>query len=569
VPRNSQSLQRKAIAEQQADRPEREAEQVADAVMGARAESIGDRLRGAALGAGVHRHGTFEPPPPAVSGVIGSSGRPIEPVARGLMEARFGFSFDRVRIHDDANAARSASAIGARAYTVGEHVVFGSGQYAPASDAGRRLLAHELAHVAQQSVAGVRGLQLQPLAAPAATAAGPDAIADRVIALLTVKDEIAGVGDLGGAFAILTGLGSEQLVQVLERIDARAMLGVLRGGLGYAGNDRARQEAFTLAVLYRHDRLLDAECDAAHGIVGSLSASDQALVASALAQLPEHRRQLFLNGPQAEATRLQDTQVAFWEEKRKAAEQTAKHPVTTGDVVQKDVESGALKPAPTAAWTGLPEPVKDKWKNERAPAAFSKVLASIKGTELEGVMKGHNLVFDPEAILHRGAYAYQAGNDLVCGMTFVQDAEADPKNVWPILAHEIGGHFAYGTSYADSFIYRARDRLPESDRKQWTDTPEGRGAFFDAYAYNETEIFAALRQRRYDVPVTGQAPTHGALRPDANIEGRLSQMDRAFPKAVAEAILDELDRKVQRDTTILDRDKQHFLEQVKEHGYSL
>jgi hypothetical protein len=67
------------------------------------------------------------------------------------METRLGHDFSRVRVHADAPAAESARAVGARAYTVGRDVVFGREGYAPDSAAGRRLLAHELAHVVQQS----------------------------------------------------------------------------------------------------------------------------------------------------------------------------------------------------------------------------------------------------------------------------------------------------------------------------------------------------------------------------------------------------------------------------------
>jgi outer membrane protein OmpA-like peptidoglycan-associated protein len=58
--------------------------------------------------------------------------------------------FGQVRVHTDARAAESASAVGALAYTVGQDIVFGAGQYQPQSTAGKRLLAHELAHVVQQ-----------------------------------------------------------------------------------------------------------------------------------------------------------------------------------------------------------------------------------------------------------------------------------------------------------------------------------------------------------------------------------------------------------------------------------
>jgi hypothetical protein len=68
------------------------------------------------------------------------------------MENRLGHDFSRVRVHVDSRAAHSAEAVAAHAYTVGSHVVFGSGRYSPGSDHGDRLLAHELTHVIQQGV---------------------------------------------------------------------------------------------------------------------------------------------------------------------------------------------------------------------------------------------------------------------------------------------------------------------------------------------------------------------------------------------------------------------------------
>ena len=69
------------------------------------------------------------------------------------MEDRLGFDFSRVRVHTDAQAAQSARAVGARAYTIGSDVVFGAGEYAPRSREGQRLIAHELTHVRQQASA--------------------------------------------------------------------------------------------------------------------------------------------------------------------------------------------------------------------------------------------------------------------------------------------------------------------------------------------------------------------------------------------------------------------------------
>jgi hypothetical protein len=67
------------------------------------------------------------------------------------MEARFGSDFSDVRIHADREAARSAASLEARAYTFKNHLVFGAGEYAPHTGAGRRLIAHELAHTVQQA----------------------------------------------------------------------------------------------------------------------------------------------------------------------------------------------------------------------------------------------------------------------------------------------------------------------------------------------------------------------------------------------------------------------------------
>ncbi len=85
----------------------------------------------------------------AGGGPVPGGGHRLDVVTRAWMEPRFGASFGSVRIHDGSEAARYASAFAAHAYTFGEHVVFGAGQYRPGSEAGRQLIAHELAHVLQ------------------------------------------------------------------------------------------------------------------------------------------------------------------------------------------------------------------------------------------------------------------------------------------------------------------------------------------------------------------------------------------------------------------------------------
>lgn len=88
--------------------------------------------------------------PPIVHEVLRSPGQQLDAASRAFFEPRFGHNFGHVRVHADPKAAASARAVNALAYTVGQDVVFGEGRFAPNSAAGRRLLAHELAHTVQQ-----------------------------------------------------------------------------------------------------------------------------------------------------------------------------------------------------------------------------------------------------------------------------------------------------------------------------------------------------------------------------------------------------------------------------------
>ena len=94
--------------------------------------------------------------PPLIASKQGrSTGQPLETAVRSAIESRFGHDFSKVRVHSDPEAARSAQAIGARAFTLGDDIVFGGGEYRPDLKKGQELLVHELAHVVQQERAGV------------------------------------------------------------------------------------------------------------------------------------------------------------------------------------------------------------------------------------------------------------------------------------------------------------------------------------------------------------------------------------------------------------------------------
>ena len=90
--------------------------------------------------------------------VVGKGGgSPLPAPVRAEMEQGLGADFSSVRVHTDGNAAASAQAVQAKAYTVGDDIVFNHGAYSPDSDSGRHTLAHELTHVVQQRSGPVDG----------------------------------------------------------------------------------------------------------------------------------------------------------------------------------------------------------------------------------------------------------------------------------------------------------------------------------------------------------------------------------------------------------------------------
>jgi hypothetical protein len=132
--------------------------------------------------------------PQIVSDVLRSPGHPLDSSTRAFFEPRFGHDFSHVRIHTDPEAAESARAINALAYTAGHHLVFGPHQYSPTASSSCHLIAHELAHFVQQRfVANSPVLWRQPAPDIQSPPSGPVEISGRSqyrgpeVAELTVK----------------------------------------------------------------------------------------------------------------------------------------------------------------------------------------------------------------------------------------------------------------------------------------------------------------------------------------------------------------------------------------------
>lgn len=284
---------------------------------------------------------------------------------------------------------------------------------------------------------------------------------------------------------------------------------------------------------------------------------------------------------QKEIERLGKLQWGYFEKKRKEkeaalkkkAEEDAKKKglpppkkapkVSTSEIIEDEVKKGAFKKkSPTHAWTKLSRKDQARWKKDAANA-WAAVKKQVKGTELESVMKGVSYTFEPETALKNGWYAWQSGNKLAFGMSWVKNAKADPRNVLPNIAHELGGHREYGTTYVSEIMDAMLKHVPKSQRKDWKPGGKLRQGFFETFGYTETEIYSELRERRYSKPKSGYKPTTGGDKPEADIPAQLKKIKSRLDPQVAKAVVKELRKRIQKSSEILDRDKKFFDEQVK------
>jgi hypothetical protein len=144
-------------------------------------------------------------------------GEPLSESVRAFFEPRFGRDFSQVRVHTGVQAAAAAHSINALAYTIGNYIVFGAGQFAPETPAGRRLLAHELTHV-RQNARGAAGPPVQRYEGPEHQDLG-DADLQELLQFLQTEE--------GASWAQNIGMDRDQLVAQITR-DPQRQGGLIR-----------------------------------------------------------------------------------------------------------------------------------------------------------------------------------------------------------------------------------------------------------------------------------------------------------------------------------------------------
>ena len=153
-------IQAKLKVNEPGDSYEQEADRISGHVLATPARSGVDGARQIRRDVG-QSSGEAGTAPGSVQDALVGPGDPLEPELCREMEHRFGHDFSQVRVHLGATAEQSVRDVNARAYTVGNKMVFGAGEFNPGTREGRRLLAHELTHVVQQSNAQAHVIRRQ------------------------------------------------------------------------------------------------------------------------------------------------------------------------------------------------------------------------------------------------------------------------------------------------------------------------------------------------------------------------------------------------------------------------
>jgi hypothetical protein len=196
------------------DALEREADEAAQVALQGRHVTLHAAIPTVAIA----RTQAIDPRNRLVQRAIAGAGQPLNEAARKVMQSRFGCDFSQVRVHDDADADAATTSLSARAFAAGPHIVFRRNAYQPNTREGLRLLAHELAHVAQQRRAGLaRDLlfvqradrisataQTRTLPAPPVRSFGPEE------SPLGEINQIRKTSDLAGLMAMTPALAAPQ-----------------------------------------------------------------------------------------------------------------------------------------------------------------------------------------------------------------------------------------------------------------------------------------------------------------------------------------------------------------------
>lgn len=569
---------------------EQEADRVADQVLAMPENSTVSaappriqRYTGQATGETGTATGETGTAPASVDRVLASSGRPLDATLQQDMGQRFGHDFSRVRVHSGSEAEQSARDVSAHAYTVGYNLIFGAGQFAPETHAGRRLIAHELTHVVQQSSSdGDRTepnnwkLGLSPIMAN-----------DQATELEANRIESQGQGGKPGYVVARTPVGIARKPKAVGNPELELNI-ILAFDPMTAEHARRGFEAYSKLLDKKRKEIFDK-----HVKTGGIKRWMFALSKTDATENFVLEVMQVLRWVEEEATRaaagLSDADIAEAQAKFKIAEAKtaaeaeakAKAPmkpppkVTPKDIEEqrkKKVESTSIAPPKIIGWDKKPQAERDKWE-QRGKDVVKNVLALVAKKFPDVKLTAANFVADFRGVEARGAGVLAYGQtgpksvrQAVFGYAFVEAAEADPAYVLSVVMHEIFGHpeyGPYGTEYHLVLYDLAQSKMPGYTKP--AAGTQARRAEIDAYAYQETEIYSLLRSLPFHTPIAAKDLGKGlvSIDPKATVTARIGLIKTQWKAEIAVALLRGLHQRLLFDPRISGLAMNAFEEGVK------
>lgn len=575
----STSTQAKEDARQQAESANRPAEPAGPA--GPQADILA--LQQAAGNQAVSRllqTGPTTDSPAGAAGALPDQGQPLEPATRTTMESRFGRNFSGVRVHNNTAAAQLAGQLSARAFTVGQEVTFAAGEYRPGTLQGNQLIAHELAHTVQQepgqpSRAASTGAEArleqeadQAAAAAISPAPGP-------------AKQVAPMSR--------TGLAVQKKDGAKPGMSPELRFAIILSSLTTAEEARDALDVYKKLSAAKRRKLFEANFKGGGiaKLIRTLSAEDAA------GPYRDEIREL-LRWVEEEETRkasgmtdeeMAEAQAKFSQakaEKEAQAAIAAKTPkgVTPAKPTQKEVEQAhkeqvsktSIAPTKTTTWDKLPKATRDSWL-KRGKAVIKSVVAHASKKHPELKLTEDLFLADFGGVEKRGQRVLAYGSAdasgktrAVFGFRFVEAAEADPAYVLSVVVHEVFGHpeyGPYGTEYHLALYDKAAAKTPG-----YTKPPAGstqRTQEIDAYAYQETEIYALLRSLPYHTPVAPKdaAKNLVSIDPKTTVEYRIGLIKQQWKPELAIALLHGIYQRLLLDPRITGKAFNAFKDGVK------
>ena len=434
--------------------------------------------------------------PAAVKLALNSPGKMLDPATRHSFESWFGVALDKVRVHTDEQASRASRALNAEAFSIGNRIVFGRGRYTPENYNGRKLLAHEIAHVLSPSHTGLM------------RKVTPDYNKIKDALTYGLFDWAITDSNAHDVLVILVKLSAADLSDTVAKMESDGFLNRLLENISSA--DLVTYNTVIQSILQRIQRT------GATSFAAKLGLSSQAAMAK--------------------------TQATFMHAQNVATATVLLGPAPSVAQVsaQQATNVASTSIAPQTAILSVAD---ENTQNIAATAAKTTFVTWVKAHHPELNITAKDIRVDARAVFNRGLsiIAFSDAGKAVVGLSFTRAVNANPAYALPTIVHELHGHEQYGpygqagSEYGLELYDQAAALMPGYKQP----VGAGRTSEIDAYAYQETEIYSLMLEVPYFTPLT---PAHSALAsinydPAPEISNRIGIIVTQFEARVAKSLI--------------------------------